>query len=287
MNHNSTLYFSFKSLITEYNSIKFWYDQILINTGTCAVCPEPTSMSSSIWSSFAMASSLSDPSVSCVGWPRPNSDEFEFLYTLKHTHFYLFSLLTAFLLVLVLATIFLSDLWTLELPKKDITEVGVCFGGVGPIFGEMVGWELFAPPFDMVFGDLVGDLLDETFTSFAFPDSFLPLAVPFSFGFVFFRVINVSSESGKIKRGQKKSINYYLYVILMDWQHYIIHVDICLLTPSPESDTKVTGCFFTVAASVSLVPFLVFFFSFFFSSSESEIRWERRTSKNSLTLSSV
>ncbi len=49
----------------------------------------------------------------------------------------------------------------------------------------------------MVFGDLVGDLLDEPFTSFAFPDSFLPLAVPFSFGFVFFRVINVSSESGK------------------------------------------------------------------------------------------
>lgn len=40
-------------------------------------------MSSSIWSSFAMASSLSDSSVSCVGCRRTNTDKFEFFYTLS------------------------------------------------------------------------------------------------------------------------------------------------------------------------------------------------------------
>lgn len=201
------------SLIIEHNTVHFWYDQILINIGALScMCPKPTSMSSSTWSSFAMASSLSDSSVSCVGWTRPNTDEFEFFNTLSahtNTHFYSLSLLTAFLLMLVLATIFFSDLWTLELPKNAITEVGFSLGGVGVTFVDTVGWELFTPPFEIVFGALIGDLIGETFASFSFPEfeTFLPLAVPFSLGLCCFRVTNVSSESGKIKQGQKKKRN--------------------------------------------------------------------------------
>lgn len=182
-------------------------------------------MSSSIWSSFAMASSLSDSSVSCVGWTRPNTDELEFFNTLSahaNTHFYSLSLLTAFLLALVLATIFFSDLWTLELPKNAITEVGFSLGGVGVAFVDTVGWELFTTPFEIVFGALIGDLLGETFACFAFPEfeTFLPLSVPFSLGLCCFRVTNVSSESGKIKQEKKKGLQIEIYTSYS--QHYII-----------------------------------------------------------------
>lgn len=115
-----------------------------------------------------------------------------------HTHFHSFHVLTAFLLVL--ATIFLSDLRTLELPKKSITEASVCLGGVGPVLGEMVG---FTPDFTVADGDLIGDLTEDALTCFVFPesDSFLLLAVPFSLGLEdFFRDRNVSSESVKSER---------------------------------------------------------------------------------------
>lgn len=80
--------------------------------------------------------------------------------------------------------------------------MSVCLGGVGPVFGEMVGWELFNPAFTVAVGDMTGDLdnVEDALTCFVFPesDSFLLLDVPFCLGFEdFFRDKNLSSESVK------------------------------------------------------------------------------------------